>query len=267
VLLQSSEHPRLDFLAREEKDGSSESQLRDFVGVYDPRTSKLQLMPVRRLTVRSTLRIETEELHNQQAKIDAAKGSMTARRHALAAEFGSKKSRKAIDDMTNNAIRDPNTTNTSSVAQNVVQDMSNATASMPTKEDLAAQVDSSKPRPIANLAAEYPDDVYPIDMIVGKELMGIIPVKDWIDASEAGAGVNVPSRFVAKRITKLAKNKSIQKLKVLRFVLLCIKFNESLTAKGKGPKRVPFKDKLQTLMGDDVNEAVVNAIRRKFTSE
>ncbi|KAF1957358.1 RNA polymerase I associated factor, A49-like protein [Byssothecium circinans] len=268
LLLQSSSHPRLDYLAREEKDGSSESQLKDYVGVYDPHTKQLQLMPVRRLTVRSTLRSETEALHAQQAKIEAAKGTMTARRHALAAEFGSKKSRKAIEDMTQNAIRDPNATNNSSVAENVIQNMSNTTASMPTKEDLAAAVDSSKPRPAANLAAEYPGDVYPLDVIVGRELMSIIPVKDWVDASEAGTGVNVTSRFVAKRILKLAKNKQIEKLKVLRFILLCLKFNDSLLSRSKGAKRVPSKDKLETLMGsDEVGEAVIQAIRRKFSSD
>ncbi|CAI6333404.1 unnamed protein product [Periconia digitata] len=267
VILQSSEHPRLDYLAKEEKDGSSASQLKDYVGVYDPATGKLQLMPVRRLTVRSSLRSETEELRNQQAKEEAAKASMTAQRHALAAEFGSKKSRKAIEDMTQNAIRDPNAPNNDSVANNVLQNISSATSAMPTREDLAAAVDSSKPRPIANIAAEYPEDVYTIDVVVGKDLMSAIPVKDWIDASEAGTGVQVTSRYVAKRILKLVKNKQIEKLKMLRFILLCIKFNESLSSKGRGPKRVPPKDKLATLMGDDVDEAVINGIRRKFASE
>ncbi|KAF2639030.1 DNA-directed RNA polymeras-like protein I 49 kDa polypeptide [Massarina eburnea CBS 473.64] len=268
LLLQSSEHPRLDYLALDEKDGSSESQLQDFIGIYDPRTKQLQLMPVPRLTVRSSLRSETEELQAQQEKIEAAKSTMTARRHALATEFGSKKSRKAIEDMTLNAIKDPNATNDSNVAESVLQNMSGTTASMPTKEDLAAAMDSSKPRPVANLNAEYPEDVYPIDVIVGRDIMGIIPVKDWVSASEAGTGVNVSSRFVAKRILKLAKNKQIEKLKVLRFMLLCIKFNESLSVRGKGPKRVPPKDKLETLMGgDEVGDAVVQAIRRRFASE
>ncbi|PVI07573.1 DNA-directed RNA polymeras-like protein I 49 kDa polypeptide [Periconia macrospinosa] len=267
LILQSSDHPRLDFLAKEERDGSAQSQLRDYVGVYDPASGKLQLMPVRRLTVRSSLRSETEELQKRQEQIEAARTSMMAKRHALAAEFGSRKSRKAIEDMTQNAIRDPNAANNDSVAQNVLQNMSNTASSMPSREDLAAAVDSSKPRPVANLAAEYPEDVYPIDVVVGKDLMSIIPVKDWIDASEAGTGVQVTSRFVAKRILKLVKNKQIEKLKMLRFILLCMKFNESVTAKGRGPKRVPPKDKLEALMGDDVGEAVINGIRRRFASE
>lgn len=266
LILQSSDHPRLDYLAKEEKNGSSESQLRDYVGVYDPATGKLQIIPVKRLTVRSTLRSETEELQNQQERVEAARMTNMAKRHALAAEFGSKKSRKAIEDMTVNAISRGKPGN-ESIADNILQGMSSATSAMPTKEDLLAAVDNSKPRPRANVSAEYPIDVYTIDAVVGKELMQLIPIKDWVEASEAGTGVEVSSKFVAKRIFKLVKNKQLQKLKVLRFIALATKFNDALTSRGKGPKRVPLREKLEELMGKDVPGPVANAIRRKFISE
>ncbi|PSN70935.1 DNA-directed RNA polymeras-like protein I 49 kDa polypeptide [Corynespora cassiicola Philippines] len=273
LLLQSSEHPRLDYTAREEKDGSSESLLKDYVGVYDPATRKLQLVEVKKVTVRSTLRSETEEMREEQAKIEAQRSTMTVKRHALAAEFGSKKSRKAIEDMTMNAISrgkadDPAASSNDGVASNVLQNMKDSTLAMPTQAELAAAVDSSKPRPIANTTAEYAPDVYTADSVVGKELMGLIPVKDWVEASENGTGVQVASKFVAKRISKLVKSKEIQKLKVLRFILLCMNFYASLRVKGRSAARlVPFKDKLQEAMGEDTPEPVVNAIRRKFASE
>lgn len=245
--------------------------MKDYIGVYDPNKSKLQLMPVKRVTVRSTLRSETEELQRQQEIIEAARSTMTAKRHALAAEFGSKKSRKAIEDMTLNAISrgnagDSEAATVSGVAENVLRGMSSATASMPTRAELAAAVDSSKPRPRVNLSAEYPEDVYSVDDIVGKELLQKIQVKDWVDASEAGKGVQVGSRFVAKRILKLVKNKQIQKLKLLRFILLCIQFNDSLKSLGpKKPKKVPNKDRLATLMGED--EFLASSIAQKFATE
>lgn len=213
------------------------------------------------------MRSETEELQNQQARIEAARSTNTAKRHELAKEFGSKKSRKAIEDMTLNAISRGHAGETKGMAENILQDMSSVTAEMPTSKDLAAAVDSSKPRPQANLTAEYPEEVYSTDVVVGKELLESIPVKDWVDASEAGKGVNVSSRFVAKRILTLVKNKRIQKLKVLRFILLCIKFNDALGGTGKGPKRIPGKDALESAMGEDVPEPVVNGIRRRFASE
>ncbi|KAF1971799.1 DNA-directed RNA polymeras-like protein I 49 kDa polypeptide [Bimuria novae-zelandiae CBS 107.79] len=266
LLLQSSEHSRLDYSAREEKDGSSESNLRDYIGVYDPASGKMQLMPMKRVTVRSTLRSETEELQKKQARIEAAQSTFTAKRHALAAEFGSKRSRKAIEDMTQNAIQRGDATKDEGIAQNVLQGMADATDAMPTSKQLAAAVDESKPRPRANLDAEYPVDVYPIDVVVGKELMAMIEVSDWVSASEAGEGVVVTSRFVAMRITKLAKYKQYQKLKLLRFILLCIKLND-VAKPGKGPRRLPPKGKFEAAMGEDVPEALANTIRRRFASE
>ncbi|KAH8733215.1 DNA-directed RNA polymerase-like protein I 49 kDa polypeptide [Phaeosphaeriaceae sp. PMI808] len=273
LLLQSSEHGSLDYAAKEEKDGSSESQLKDYIGVFDPATNKLKIVPVKRVVLRSTLRSETEEMREEQERLEARQATMMAKRHALAAEFGSKKSRKAIEDMTLNAIRsakadDPTATRDEGVAGNILQNMSTALGSMPTKQELEAAVDSSKPRPTPNLAAEYPADVYPIDTVVGSELMTMIEVKDWVQASEAGQGVDVSSKYVARRIVKLAKNKQIQKLKVLRFILLCINFNAALTGGGgKFAKRIPQREKLEALMGEDTPAGCIMALRRKFASE
>jgi DNA-directed RNA polymerase I subunit RPA49 len=265
----------LDYTAQEEQDGSSESQLKDYVGVFDPATKKLQLVPVKRVTVRSTLRSETEEMREEQEKLEARQATMMAKRHALAAEFGSKKSRKAIEDMTLNAIRsgkpdDPTSSRNESVAENILSNMTSATGAMPTKEDLAAAVDSSKPRPTPNMAAEYPTDVYSIETVVGSELMTMIEIKDWVDASEAGQNIQVTSRYVAKRIARLSRNKQIQKLKVLRFILLCINFASALSAGSGGPsrpKKIPPKGKLEDIMGDDAPAGCVMAIRRKFAAQ
>lgn len=270
LLLQSSDHARLDYTAQEEQDGSSESQLKDYIGVFNPATNKLQIVPVKKVVVRSTLRSETEEMREEQEKQEARQNTMMAKRHALAAEFGSKKSRKAIDDMTLNAITsgvkdDPKN---DAVAENILQNMEDTTTAMPTKDELAAAVDSSKPRPMPNMAAEYPGDVYPIEIVVGGELMTMLEVKDWVEACRAGEGVNVTSRYVARRILALAKNKQIQKLKVLRFILLCIDFAAALSGPGGNrPKRIPMKGKLEAMMGENTPISCVMAIRRKFAPE
>lgn len=239
--------------------------------MFDPKTKKLQLVPVKRMTVRSTLRSETQELQEEQARLEAAQGTMTAKRHALAAEFGSKKSRKRIDDITMNSIRSgaPEAEQRNEgVADNVLANMADNTSAMPNKAELAAALDSSKPRPTPNVTAEFPGDVYTLDAVVGSELMGLIPVKEWMDASEAGEGVQVNSKYVAKRILKLCRNKQVQKLKVLRFILLCINFNAALSGQpGRFARRIPPKGKLESLMNEEDNIPLVNAIRRKFGSE
>ena len=262
-------------MAQEEKDGSSDSLLKDYIGVHDPATGRLQVVEVRKLTIRSTLRSEIDELRAERERIAEARQSMTAKRHALASEFGSRKSRKAIQQMAENAIargRAAGDGGPAGVAAKdealssaLLQGLEGTTSAMPTRADLAAAVDSSKPRPLANLAAEYPSDVYSVEAILGKDLLMAIEVKDWMDAANAGEGVNVHSKFVAKRILKLAKAKEIQKLKVLKFILLCANFNASLKSHGKGAKKVPDRTKLLTLLGE--TPAVVDGVRKRFASE
>ncbi|RMZ73269.1 a49-like rna polymerase i associated factor [Pyrenophora seminiperda CCB06] len=266
LLLQSSDHSQIDYTARQEKDGSSESQLQDYIGVYDPATNKLQIVPVERVVVRSTLRNEAAEIREEQENLEPSAGTITEQRASLITEFGSRKSRKALEERSMNDIKSG--AGGAAAAQHVLQQMASATEIMPTKDELAAAVDSSKPRPTPNLAAEHPGDVYSIDTVVGSELMTILEVKDWVKASAAGQGINVTSKYVAKRIVKLAKNNHVQKLKVLRYILLCINFYTALVGGGgPRPKKIPIKGKLEAAMGEDAPAGCVMAIRRKFAPE
>jgi DNA-directed RNA polymerase I subunit RPA49 len=61
----------LDYLATQEKDGSAENLLQDYVGVFDPATGELKLMQVPKLTLRTTLRSEIEELREEKEKKEA----------------------------------------------------------------------------------------------------------------------------------------------------------------------------------------------------
>lgn len=211
-----------------------------------------------------------DELREETAK---AAQTMASKRFALTSEFGSRKSKKAIEAITQNAISrgragDANATvQNSSVTDAVMKGMSAAAANMPSKADMEEALDSSKPRPRADLTAEYPSDVYPVDALIGKELMGSILIKDWLDSAQEGTGVEVASKFVARRILKLAKNNEVQKLKILKFILLCINFNASLRTKGRGAKLIPFKGKLAEALGKDVPSGVASGIHRKFASQ
>ena len=56
ILLHCSAHPKLDYTAREEVSGGADSLLRHYVGIYDPKTGELQVVPARNVVVRGTLR-------------------------------------------------------------------------------------------------------------------------------------------------------------------------------------------------------------------
>ena len=55
LLLQSSEHPKLDFVGREAEE-DADSQLKHYVSVVDPEKKTWQLVEVRKLTVRGAVR-------------------------------------------------------------------------------------------------------------------------------------------------------------------------------------------------------------------
>jgi DNA-directed RNA polymerase I subunit RPA49 len=261
----------MDYVAQEEHDGSSESQLVHYTAIFDPEKKELEIWPMRQVVVRSTLRSETQEMRDEEAQLAARKNTMAAKKYALATEFGSRKSRKALEERTMNAIRSDNPNAgpaSNAVAANVLRDMAALTGAMPTKEELLAAVDSSKPRPMPNLQAEHPGDVYTSETVVGNDLMMLIDVGDWIEQSNNGLNIEIFSQYAARRIVKLVRNKQIQKLKVLRFMLLCINFNEALYGPGGNkPKKIPQKGRLEAAMGENTPTSWITAIRRKFAQE
>ena len=61
LLLHSSAHPTLDYVAREEASGGADAYTRDYVGVFDPQTNELKVMPARRLTMRANLKSQADK--------------------------------------------------------------------------------------------------------------------------------------------------------------------------------------------------------------
>lgn len=55
LLLQSSEHPKLDFVGRE-ADDDADAQLKHYIAVVDPEKKTWQFVEVRKMTLRGTVR-------------------------------------------------------------------------------------------------------------------------------------------------------------------------------------------------------------------
>ena len=55
ILLHSGDHPKLDYVAREEKAGDAQSLLQHYIAVHDPDTGDTQVVPARMLVLRSML--------------------------------------------------------------------------------------------------------------------------------------------------------------------------------------------------------------------
>jgi DNA-directed RNA polymerase I subunit RPA49 len=68
MLLHSSAHPRLDFVANKDFANSSDALMDHYIGIYDPKSSSLRLIQANRLALRATLRPSAEELKNDAVK-------------------------------------------------------------------------------------------------------------------------------------------------------------------------------------------------------
>jgi len=271
-LLHSSEHPKLDYTAREEEAGGADSLLKHYVGVYDPASGKLEVMEARKMTIRGIVRSH-----------EAAPEALTEREHIknmrdlrndLGQTFGTKKARKAIASITENAISPSKAarqtspggtqrTKIDSVTTAMLASIGEVTADMSTREQLQAAADEGKPRPKANMAAEHVKDVYTIISLIGRDPMQALKVKQWRDAATNNNEVITKSRYVSNRINKVFKD--AEKLKVLRYLLCLLEFFGATRLRGKMRRTVASKDELRAAV--EASETVVEGIRRKFSDK
>lgn len=187
--------------------------------------------------------------------------------------FGTKKAKKAIASISENAIsprkgRDVSPgarkrelkANPSALA--VLESMATSANNAPSNNDLQMSIDNAKPRPKHNSNAETPHEVYEVKSIVGDDLMKELRVKPWVDAVEANEAVVTQSRFVSHRLRALCENDEIVRLKVLKYMLHLLDFFNALKTIRGGGRKLPEKGELEKKMA--VEKHIVDTIRKRF---
>ena len=140
--------------------------------------------------------------------------------------------------------------------------MADNTSSMPTREELQAEIDEAKPRPQPNLQASTPAEVYPIEQLVGgANVLAAMGVKDWIERVKNGEDVQLKSRYVAKRLAATVQSGDVKKLKTTRYLLLLLEWFTALTP-GRTGKKVPKAEEMGPLVAAFGKENVAGVARR-----
>lgn len=267
LLLHSSIHPKLDYVAREADTETGQDLLNHYIGVYDPSRETLQLVFTRKLIIRGTLKPSAapSSPESDDDKTDVPSSQLSAR-NTLGLTFGTKKYQKAIRALTENAIS-PSKTKTGSpldpLASAVVDSMAASTADMPTREVMQAEVTSNKPIPTPNLEAETASEVYTLDSLVGLQKLRNMEVKEWIDKVNNGEEITTRSRFVSARLASLVKCDEIKKLKALKYLLLLLEWHAVLIKDMKG-WRVPKKEDSERLSLGWGKDRIAE-VKRRFT--
>ena len=282
ILLQSSEHPKLDFVGREAED-EVDSQLKHYIAVVDPQSKTWELVEARKVTLRGSVRSlkpEENKEDEEEAEDEAIMGSVRAQRTELTNTFGTKQSRKMTQSMAENAQLAPD--GIADAAETAI--LSSMPAESPASNpaaDVQAQVQAAKPLPTANLAATHPADVYTIEDLVpnGLSTLRQLPgVLEWQETVLSGQAVTTTSRYVAHRIEPVVRSGNVTHIQLLRFILLLLEFVRSLRAPGRdssaGGKRLPRREDLRRALSSftskntttttTIPDSIIDALRRKF---
>jgi DNA-directed RNA polymerase I subunit RPA49 len=261
ILLQSSQHGRLDYIAQEEQ---AAGNMKHYIAVYDAHAGKFTMTECHKVTLRGTLRPTQEELDEEAALRDRA--TYATQRMNLGQEFGTKKAKKVIADQTVNAInqrRPGETAPPVDAAQQAVLDSLNLkTEGMATAEERQTEADRSKPRPNDNKNATTPAEVYPIERIVPTDDLALMKVADWQMAAKKAENVKLTKRYVAHRLQKAGTTRDTTNLKLLKYMNIMLTWFDALESR-RDTKKVPFQDKLREKV--DAPGAILGSLRKHFT--
>jgi DNA-directed RNA polymerase I subunit RPA49 len=278
MLLQSSEHAKMDFVGREGTGDDTDSHVKHYVAVIDPEHKTWKVVEVRRATLRGAVRSRKSEeedpdeemvcpflrssIYQQYQTNKHHQNTMRAQRTALTNTFGTKQSRKAVQSMAENAqLSNAPAGAVPQAGAALISSLPADTASGHAKAlAMQAEVQAAKPLPTPNLAVSHPSDVYTIETLVPgshSTLSQLNGVDEWKSQVEAGLGVTTVSRYVSNRVGAVVNSDNKSHLQVLRFIQLLIEFGRSLknagaSAKGGGPgsKRLPPREDLRRILSN-----------------
>lgn len=189
----------------------------------------------------------------------------------LGQTFGTKKAKKAIQENVLNAIAPQKKagdapTKIDAAARAMLSSVGEVTSTMASREELQAVVDEAKPVPVANVDATEIQDVYDPKKIIGADILNLVPVREWQEKVQHKESIQVPSRFVAARVNRVAGNEeAVTRLRVLRYFFFVLLFYlHSKPGKARGTRSIPPREKLRELLAP-APEAVIESIRRKFS--
>ncbi|KUI60085.1 DNA-directed RNA polymerase I subunit rpa49 [Cytospora mali] len=271
LLLHSTSHRTLDYSAREDKPKGGQPLLKHYIGLFDPASGQLQLVESKKMVIRGSVRAQQAPEEDMQSQ--KLSNTMYDLRTELGQAFGTKKAKKALAAITENAINpgkpqgDGQQTLDSS-EKALMDSIKDVTMSVATREDLQSAMDAAKPVPRGNYEADEIQDVYRPEELIGKDILELIQVNDWAKSVKKNEDIQLRSRFVAHRINRIGSGESaVSRLRLLRYLYFVMLFY--LTArkgKDKGSREVLKKDKLIEELSP-APPPVIESIRRKFSDK
>ncbi|EAQ89114.1 hypothetical protein CHGG_05733 [Chaetomium globosum CBS 148.51] len=268
MALHSSAHRTVDYTAREERWKSVDTLLNHFLAVIDPQTGEVEVIQAKKMVVRGTARSKqapAEAMEVSSGKPVRPRLGITIwvwtqtltvlQTHSADEEW---ELGENVSAQSNGKLGEDD--------RALVYTIRESSQHMATREELQAAVDLARPVPRGNFDADEIQDVYVPAEIIGAEVLNAIPVMDWQEQVRNSEPVQVPARFVAHRIVRVAGNEDdVQRLKLLRYLLWVITlWTTTKPGRERGTKSIARRDDLRETLAP-APEVVIENIRRKFS--
>ncbi|OAG38325.1 hypothetical protein AYO21_07445 [Fonsecaea monophora] len=240
VLLQSSEHPTIDYVATESSTtDAAEKHVRHYIAVFDPASNKLKVVEAKKVTVRSTVRQLDRESDDEDANGET-RPLATPSRAALTQAFGTKKSKRAVASTAENRLLARDGENGDDAMSQAIlssikeDDEDDATVAL----DAGASARANKPLPPANLETTDITQVYDLSSLVFpgpyRTALSQMPIAYWKECAKNKKAVSTHLRFVATRIGYLSQRHLKQpdhpdvllRLQILRYIQLLVEIHK-----------------------------------------
>ncbi|KAJ9603738.1 DNA-directed RNA polymerase I subunit rpa49 [Cladophialophora chaetospira] len=273
LLLQSSDHPTIDYVATESSTtDTAEKHLKHYIAVFDPASNKLKVIEAKKMTVRSTVRIPDKESKDEEDEEVTATPSSRA---ALTEAFGTKKSKRAVASMAENRLlaRDGESDNPVSAAilSSIQEDYSD-------DDDLTSSTAArvNKPLPPANLDTEDIREVYDLSHLVfpgpHQTTLSQMQITYWKQHVEKNKPIPTNLRFIATRVGYLTQkhlkdpqNTDLrQKVQLLRYIQLLVEIHKFVSHQNNRKPMLPVETwpkgtTTDTYLSDHFKQRLVSA--------
>ncbi|KAK9448728.1 RNA polymerase I associated factor, A49-like protein [Limtongia smithiae] len=227
-----------------------------YIGIYDPDTSTVELSAAPVISTNRTIKA----YKNQEiAEIKQVNVQRRLQRNALGEAFGTKRAKKAIDDLERNEI---DATQLETYADAIIDNVKSSTVDLPSLEMLQEMQGDKRPIPLCNQNAATVEDIYPLSGILSKEELGAIKVGALLrekDATKRAAMLPFKtSNYINDRIARITNENETQTLKLLYYASLLMGLYTN--------KRVSSKGAIMLKLNHPA-EVLVNGLIAKFTEQ
>lgn len=255
---------RMEYLA--DNFSHSDPHCRYLVGVYDRSTNTVNMKEAPLVHFNAT----AKALKKLKPHEPTDREQLYAARNALGETFGTKKAKAGIHSQQRNRI---DSTTLEAVADTIQADIKEKTISMPSKEEVKADIEAERPIPPPNMEATTPAEAYNLHDIVSEVELSSIAITDIMEAREESQKLSYfpykNSSWLNRHLLALfgkGNASNAPKKKIDKLTLRLLMYISYMMAFYENRKRAGNRGKTRALLGSPP-QAILDQFYEKYTEK